>query len=155
MNNLLIKLIAITVSFCVIFSVSPVQGLGSAKTIKWKTLRHLNYKTGQISTKLKSLNFRYVRLPGFVVPLDGDENRITSFLLVPTLGACIHVPPPPPNQTVLVEMEKGLPAKYVFQPVWITGQFLIVSSKQAVPGTPFVPEASFKIVGMEAKLYEM
>ena len=42
-----------------------------------------------------------VRLPGFVVPLEYDANQnVTEFFLVPYFGACIHMPPPPPNQII-------------------------------------------------------
>lgn len=44
----------------------------------------------------KKLDNQDVRIPGFVVPLEGDAKKITAFLLVPYFGACIHVPPPPP-----------------------------------------------------------
>lgn len=53
------------------------------------------------------LNGRKVQLPGFVVPLDMDAQSIGEFLLVPYYGACIHVPPPPRNQTVYVVTAKG------------------------------------------------
>ena len=43
-----------------------------------------------------------VKIPGFVVPLEGTAELTTEFLLVPYFGACIHVPPPPSNQIVYV-----------------------------------------------------
>lgn len=43
-----------------------------------------------------------VRLPGYAVPLDANRNDKREFLLVPYFGACIHTPPPPANQIVLV-----------------------------------------------------
>lgn len=50
---------------------------------------------------------KWVELPGFLAPLEQTQEMITRFLLVPYFGACIHMPPPPINQTVLVDMEKG------------------------------------------------
>lgn len=47
-------------------------------------------------------------LVGFLVPLDFNAERSTEFVLVPYFGACIHVPPPPPNQIVYVKYPKGL-----------------------------------------------
>jgi hypothetical protein len=44
-----------------------------------------------------------IRLPGYLVPLDESGNGIKEFLLVPYFGACIHTPPPPANQIVLVQ----------------------------------------------------
>ena len=46
---------------------------------------------------------------GYPVPLETDaKGRGTLFFLVPYPGACIHVPPPPPNQIVLVRYPKGV-----------------------------------------------
>ena len=36
------------------------------------------------------------------MPLEFDPEGVRDFILVPYYGACIHVPPPPPNQLVLV-----------------------------------------------------
>jgi hypothetical protein len=47
-----------------------------------------------------------VRLPGYVVPLEYSQGAIREFLLVPYFGACIHSPPPPANQIVLVRLDK-------------------------------------------------
>jgi hypothetical protein len=67
-----------------------------------------------------------VKLPGFVVPVDWDAKKIGEFLLVPYYGACIHVPPPPANQTVHVITAKG--REYsgdLFDTVWVTGTLRI------------------------------
>jgi hypothetical protein len=63
-----------------------------------------------------------VRLPGFIVPLQTEgDGRVTEFFLVPYFGACIHVPPPPPNQIVLVRYGKGFPMQDLYAPIWIEG----------------------------------
>ena len=64
-----------------------------------------------------------VRLPGYVLPLDFAGTSIQEFLLVPYVGACIHVPPPPPNQIVYVKIEEGIEVRGMFEPVWVTGTF--------------------------------
>ncbi|QIA64969.1 DUF3299 domain-containing protein [Vibrio astriarenae] len=69
----------------------------------------------------KDLNGAEVKIPGFVIPLEGDQNTITEFLLVPFYGACIHVPPPPPNQIIHVKFEEGAPTKDLWDIVYITG----------------------------------
>lgn len=69
-----------------------------------------------------TLNGKKVRLPGFIVPIEYDaEQNITSFFLVPYFGACIHVPPPPPNQIIFVSDAKGLKADMIYNPFWIEG----------------------------------
>lgn len=68
------------------------------------------------------LNNQSVSIPGFVVPLEtNDENAITEFFLVPYFGACIHVPPPPPNQIIFVRYEKGLQVEGIWMPFEIKG----------------------------------
>lgn len=68
------------------------------------------------------LDGRDVRLPGFIVPVEADENETTGFLLVPYYGACVHVPPPPANQTVYVITETGKGARpELFDVIWVSG----------------------------------
>lgn len=62
-----------------------------------------------------------VRIPGFVVPLEADDKNIREFLLVPYFGACIHVPPPPANQLILVKPDKPVSAAWNMVPVWVSG----------------------------------
>ena len=77
---------------------------------------------GAVETSLDNQN---VRIPGFVLPLEFDGMRVTEFLLVPTVGACIHVPPPPPNQMVHVSVTEGIESKGLFAPVWVEGMLSI------------------------------
>jgi len=64
-------------------------------------------QTGSIAVNSK-LSETKVKIPGFVVPLVVDDNgRVSEFFLVPYFGACIHVPPPPPNQIVYVKLTGG------------------------------------------------
>jgi len=68
------------------------------------------------------LNGKLIKLPGFVVPLEVTGNKVSSLLLVPYFGACIHQPPPPPNQIVYVKFKKPVELKSMYDPVWITGR---------------------------------
>lgn len=63
-----------------------------------------------------------IRVPGFVVPLEFNENSVvTTFFLVPFFGDCTHEPPPPPNQIIYSEYEPGQMMENLYDPVWITG----------------------------------
>ena len=62
-----------------------------------------------------------VKIGGYVVALDFNATRVTEFLLVPFVGACVHVPPPPANQIIYVKYEKGLELQGQFDPVYVTG----------------------------------
>ena len=70
---------------------------------------------------VEALNGKRVRIGGYVVPLDFDAQKVTEFLLVPFVGACIHVPPPPANQIVYVKSAVGITLKGEFDPVYVTG----------------------------------
>jgi len=70
----------------------------------------------------KALDGKLVRMPGYALPLDFEGRGVTEFLLVPYVGACIHVPPPPPNQIVLAQLENAYVVEDLYEPVWITGR---------------------------------
>lgn len=67
------------------------------------------------------LDQKMVKIPGFVVPLDGDQTQVSELLLVPYFGACIHVPPPPPNQIIHVRFAKPVAVANIADAVEITG----------------------------------
>lgn len=68
------------------------------------------------------LNQTKVRIPGYTVPFEfGANAEIKEFLLVPYYGACLHAPPPPPNQTVFVIAEEPIRLRDLAQAVWIEG----------------------------------
>ena len=119
-----------------------------ASTIGWKELSQLDYQTGKRSSLLEKLNGKPVRIPGYIVPLEGGDGKITEFLLVPTFGACIHVPPPPPNQIVYVRMIQGFPGDIAYDPVWVTGVLNIGNIDSPLA------EASFSMQGLEVVEYK-
>lgn len=69
-----------------------------------------------------ALDGQTVRLPGYVLPLEITGKKVTEFLLVPWVGACIHTPPPPPNQIVHVRADAPFEVTSLFAPVWVTGR---------------------------------
>ena len=68
-------------------------------------------------------NGEIVRLAGFIIPIDYSGTGVTAFILVPYVGACIHGPPPPSNQLVLVTTDKPYENDGLFEPVVVTGMF--------------------------------
>lgn len=67
-----------------------------------------------------------VRIPGFIVPLDSDgAGKLRTFLLVPYMGACIHLPPPPPNQIVQVTLATPVPPTSIYAGYWVTGRLAV------------------------------
>lgn len=70
----------------------------------------------------QALEGKSVRLPGFVVPLSlTADGLVSEFFLVPYVGACIHVPPPPPNQLVYIKLDKALALNMLYDAYWVSG----------------------------------
>jgi hypothetical protein len=65
-----------------------------------------------------------IRLPGYMLPLEFNGTGVTEFLLVPWVGACIHTPPPPPNQIVhvVLDADDAFQSSGLYEPVWIEGE---------------------------------
>ncbi len=94
-------------------------------------------------------NSQMVRIPGFIVPLSITTDGVVSeFFLVPYYGACIHVPPPPPNQIVYVKMDKGFRLKSMYDAVWITG--LLATELKSVR----MASAAYSLKGQKIEPYE-
>src|SRR5690554_167905 len=79
------------------------------------------YQQALISAEVKpEYDQRQIRLPGFIVPVEmNEQQRVTEFFLVPYFGACIHLPPPPPNQIIYVTAEKGVAQQNLYDPYWV------------------------------------
>lgn len=71
----------------------------------------------------KAMDQMRVRVPGYVAPLETNGDMVGDFLLVPYYGSCIHAPPPPMHQTVLVnpQVGKSINLRQTYRPVWVTG----------------------------------
>lgn len=82
------------------------------------------YKNALISTRIiEAMDGEYIEIPGFIVPVGYDDKQIvTSFFLVPYFGACLHMPPPPPNQIIYIEIDQGFALDVFYEPVVISGQ---------------------------------
>jgi hypothetical protein len=82
------------------------------------------YEKALISTNIiEALDELTISIPGFVVPLETNESQVvTQFFFVPYFGACMHLPPPPPNQIIHVSIEQGIKINDLYEPIWVTGK---------------------------------
>lgn len=97
-------------------------------SIDWRVLGGLDYEKGISTDTLKALDGKRVRVPGFIVPLDDADEEGAEFLLVPYYGACVHTPPPPPNQMAFVQMVGKKSMKLaLFDAVWMEGTLRITN----------------------------
>ena len=103
------------------------------------------YPTGVV----EELDGQLVKIPGFVVPLEIEgEGKVKEFLLVPYYGACVHYPPPPPNQLVYVTFEEAIEFESIWDPIWATGK-LKTELVQSDLGS-----AGYSMVGQTVEVYE-
>ena len=89
-------------------------------------------KRAAASTVNPALDGKMIRIPGYVLPLEFSGTKVTEFLLVPWVGACIHTPPPEPNQIVYVKPDKAFDIRRMFDAVWVTGRIAAAGSKRSV-----------------------
>ena len=78
------------------------------------------------------LNGTRIKLPGYLVPLEEVAAGHTEFLLVPYFGACVHTPPPPANQIVLVVPAKPAAGFRSMDTVWVSGVLKTTRSDSAM-----------------------
>ena len=98
---------------------------------------------------VEELDGALVRIAGYIVPLEFDDDFVvTEFFLVPYYGACIHVPPPPPNQVIHVVAQEGVRVEALYFPFWVEGKLateMVVNS---------VAQSSYSITADKVELYQ-
>lgn len=108
------------------------------------------------STVVPALNGKRIRMAGYLLPLSFSGKGETEFLLVPEVGSCIHVPPPPPNQIVYVKLANAFTPKDMFTPVWITGKLATKASRRTLSladGSAPVP-VGYHLAGQKIEPYK-
>ena len=75
---------------------------------------------------VEDLDQLMVRMPGYILPLDyATQGEAREFLLLPYHGACVHYPPPPPNQIVYLRSPEPIEFTSLWEPVWVEGRMEI------------------------------
>ena len=130
-----------TVCTMLVLSTSSITA-NSPPTVTWETLQEFNFETKKTSKKLRSLVNETIQISGFIVPLELDAyiDTVKEFVLVPNPLACIHVPPPAPNQMILVNMKKAIPLDMDLRGVTIKGKLTLAR-----------PDIQDQLVGFELK----
>jgi hypothetical protein len=97
-------------------------------------------QTGTYNT-ISALEGLKVRIPGYIVPLEADDKgNLTEFFLVPYYGACIHVPPPPPNQIIYVKLDRAVEAPEIMDPYGVKGLLRVRKTANDVAGSAYTLE---------------
>ncbi|WP_322547468.1 DUF3299 domain-containing protein [Stenotrophomonas geniculata] len=78
------------------------------------------------SRVVDAVDGRAVDLDGYVVPLGtNDAGLVDELLFVPFYGACIHVPPPPPNQIIHVTLATPIALGDLWDPYRLAGRLQV------------------------------
>ena len=77
-------------------------------------------KTWDAAPPTKTYIGKPIQIAGYVVPLDAERMQSSDFLLVPYFGACVHSPPPPANQIILIKPPKGSRFR-TMDAIWVEG----------------------------------
>ena len=104
--------------------------------------RPVNRKSSKPPEIKSELDGENVKIGGYVVPLDFKATKIKEFLLVPFVGACIHVPPPPANQIIYVKTEEGFNIGGLFDPVYVTGKLSAKMTPTGLAETGYTIDAN-------------
>jgi hypothetical protein len=112
------------------------EGEMDARNDIWRPIFDAN------ATKLNPvLDGAYIKMPGYIIPIDLSTKGVTSFVLVPYVGACLHTPPPPPNQLVFVTTQTPWPSEALWDAVWVTGLMKHEIQSTEVADTGYVLKA--------------
>ena len=87
---------------------------------------------------IKELNGPKVKIAGYIVPVEVDgDSQMSEFFIVPYFGACIHVPPPPPNQIILARLAKPIPVTEIYDAYWIEGTLNVEQIKNDIAASAY------------------
>jgi hypothetical protein len=95
------------------------------------------------SKTVAALNGKHIRIGGYPVPLESSaKGNSRLFFLVPYPGACIHVPPPPPNQLILVRYPHGIKLDDIYAPIWVSGTLKVEQVSNDIADAAYALDAA-------------
>lgn len=112
-----------------------MQGIGGliddtgSGTLPTQTIDHSRPERAKqygSSEVVADMDGRTVDLDGYLVPLGtNDAGLVDEALFVSFYGACIHVPPPPPNQIIHVTLDAPIALGNLWDPYRLHGTLQI------------------------------
>ena len=117
--------------------------------LSWNMLYKYDYQNNKGPDDLMAMDGQLVKIPGYIVPLSSDYSKLEEFLLVPDGQSCVHVPPPPPNLIVTVNLREAVPMDEVSNPSWIYGIFKVEESVSVHGGS------SFRLDGVKVEEFDL
>jgi hypothetical protein len=96
----------------------------SGTQLYFKDLRKFRMGAKQVPADIKKFDGQTVQIVGFMVPFDSIEKLDKFILLQAPFMGCFHIPPPQPNESLLINTKKA-PSDYTYEPIRITGKLKI------------------------------
>ena len=153
-----ISIKTLVLNFIVLFSFLSCSQSDDFKEIGWSDLVPFTtiFNPNEIKFN-KRLDGKVVKIPGYLIPLNYEAREIKEFILVPYIGACIHVPPPPANQLIYVISDLSWESSFIWDPVWVTGQISIGGHNTIIslnPHETYPADAGYEMVANKIIDYE-
>ena len=143
------NLILSSIIFLITITLITSQLAAEPKEIGWNDLIPWTAVFNPSEVKFnKRLDGKNIKIPGYLIPLEFEAKSISEFMLVPYIGACIHVPPPPANQLIYVVTEQLWREKSMWEPVWVSGVIKINANET------YIAESGYEIIADKIKIYE-
>lgn len=94
-------------------------------------------QTGSSRT-VAEMDGKAIRIAGYIVPVQtSDDGQLKAFFLVPYFGACIHVPPPPPNQIILARLKTPITMTGIYDAFWVSGTLKVEATDGDTAATAY------------------
>lgn len=124
---------SLLLSLTLLLTIGQIHAENNPKVteVEWQTLAKLVVPSFEESKKgkkaiapkeLQAVLGKEIIIKGFMMPLDFSSKEVSEFLLMPYVPSCMHVPPPPSNNLVVVKMSKDSKMKATFYPVEVKGK---------------------------------
>lgn len=98
---------------------------------------------------IPEMDGKKLKMAGYVVPMEfTDDGKVKEFYFVPYFGACIHMPPPPPNQLILARLSKPIDPPDIYEAFWVSGTLKIERTESDMAETAYAMDVA------DIRLYE-
>ena len=118
-----------------------MEALGAAPAVDHNGM-FKQVQTGSFKV-VEALDGDDIKIAGYIVPVEvSSDNLMSEFFIVPYFGACIHVPPPPPNQIIFAKLAKPIPVTDIYEAFWIEGKLKVETIKNDIAASAYTLDAS-------------
>jgi hypothetical protein len=112
---------------CSVFLGIFFQKSSAQQPLFFKDLRTYDLKKRAAPPQLRQKAGSRVEIVGFITPIDENEPYNRFLFLQAPFGGCFHVPPPQPNEVLLVNLRSGISVPYTVLPVMVEGKLILTT----------------------------